>query len=150
MSFSAYGAAVAAAMRRVVAAVFALLLATSAYGAVAPVRWNLHLWQRLRTAHREAPQTSIDTFFRTVTPYIPAQGTLCLLQTASARRDEVARIHYALQYALAPRLIVLSTDCEFVILYGPTSSASSIATDPSFHLVQVFADDLRLFRRLNR
>ena len=112
-------------------------------------KWNLHVWQRLRSAKREAPQTATDRYFRTVLPYVPASGEIGLVQIGPTRAEDAVRVHYVLQYALAPRLLVLSPDREFVLAYGPTS-LNAFPDDETFQLVRVFGDGLRLFRRVAR
>jgi hypothetical protein len=135
--------------RSVATALISLLLMYPAAGSVPLARWNIHLWQRLRS-HKEPPQASFDRYLRAVGAYVPANGTIGLVLAGSPRLDDAVRIRYLLQYALAPRQIVPSPDCAFVIVYGPVSGDAPFADAAAFQLIKVVGDDLRVFRRVPR
>jgi hypothetical protein len=135
--------------RRLAGTLVLLLLAYPAAGSVQLTRWNIHVWQRLRSAQRPAPQASVDRYLRRVAAYVPAHGKVGLVLSGAPPREDAVRSLYLFQYALAPRQIVLSSDCEFVILYGPADAGMPIDGD-AFHLIKAVGDDLRLFRRAVR
>lgn len=128
---------------------FLALLAVPASQAAGRTLWNLHLWQRLRTEAREAPQGALDRYLRRLEPALPASGRIGLVQTGSPSPADATRTHYLLQYALAPRLIVPDACCEFLIEYGP-AAPSPAQMDRAYALVASAGPDLRLFRRMPR
>jgi hypothetical protein len=136
--------------RRLAGTLVSLILAYPASGSVPLTRWNIHLWQRLRSAHQEAPQASFDRYLRTVQAYVPAHGQVGLVLAGPPDREDAFNILFRLQYALAPRQIVSSSDCEFVIVYGPLSVETPIADAAAFQLIKAVGDDLRVFRRVAR
>jgi len=135
--------------RRLAGTLVLLLLTLPAAGSVQRTRWNIHVWQRLRSADKESPQASFDRYLRRVATYVPAHGRVGLVLSDSPSSEDAVRTLYLFQYALAPRQIVLSPDCDFVIVYGPASSGTPIDGD-AFHLIRAVGDDLRLFRRALR
>lgn len=135
--------------RRAAGAMVSLLLLYPATDCVARTGWNLHLWRRLRS-HREAPQASFDRYLRAVEAYVPASGTVGLVLAGLPPFEDTVRIRYLFQYALAPRHIVPSADCAFVIVYGPASGDPPFPEPASFQLITAVGDDLRVFRRVPR
>lgn len=132
---------------RLAGALVSLLLLYPAADSVQLTRWNIHLWQRLRS-HREAPQASFDRYLRAVAAYVPENGTVGLVLAGPPQHDGEVRIRYLLQYALAPRQIVSSSDCTFVIVFGPVSGETPIVDGAAFQLIKAVGDDLRVFRRV--
>lgn len=108
-------------------------------------RWNLHIWQRLRTAHRESPDLGLDRVHRTLALHLPARGIVGFQHVGE---PDQRRLFFRLQFSLAPRKIVTSIDSEFVIEGGPTAASDSLSRNARFVLVVTVDDDLRLFRRL--
>ena len=135
--------------RRLAGTLVLLLLTLPAAGSVQRTRWNIHVWQRLRSADKESPQASFDRYLTQVATYVPAHGRVGLVLSDSPSSEDAVRTLYLFQYALAPRQIVLSPDCDFVIVYGPASAGTPIDGD-TFHLIRAVGDDLRLFRRALR
>ena len=134
--------------RQFAAAILALLLLWPAAGSLPRTRWDVHVWQRLQTAQRAAPQTSLDRSFQAVGAYLPPGERIGLVLLGSPRPDDAARTYYLLQYALAPRQIVLGDDLEFVIAHGPASKDAPIADESVFEFVRAFGEDLRVLRRV--
>jgi hypothetical protein len=123
-----------------------LLLAVPAAGSVQRTRSNVQIWQRLQSAGMESPQAAFDRYLRRATAYLPPHGRVGLVLSGSPSREDAVRSLYLFQYALAPRHIVLSSDCEFVIVYGPAGAGTPFDGE-TFHLIEGVGDDLRLFRR---
>jgi len=134
--------------RRLAGTLVSLLLLYPAADSVRLTRWNIHLWQRLRS-HKEAPQATFDRYLRAVEAYVPANGTIGLVLVGPPQHEAV-RIRYFLQYALAPRQIVPSSDCAFVIVYGPVSGESPAFDAAGFQLIKAAGEELRVFRRVVR
>jgi hypothetical protein len=134
--------------RRLAGALVSLFLLYPAADSVRLIRWNIHLWQRLHW-REEAPQATFDRYLRAVEAYVPASGRIGLVLVGLPQHEAV-RVRYFLQYALAPRQIVPSSDPAFVIVYGPASGESPLFDRAAFQLVKVLGDDLRVFRRLVR
>jgi hypothetical protein len=134
--------------RRLAGTLVSLLLLYPAADSVRLTRWNIHLWQRLRS-HKETPQATFDRYLRAVEAYVPANGTIGLVFVGPPQY-EADRIRYFLQYALAPRQIVPSADCAFVVVYGPVSDEDPFFDAAAFQLIKAVGDDLRVFRRVVR
>jgi hypothetical protein len=135
--------------RPALAGAAALCLLWPAASLYPDVAWNLHVWSRLRHAGRRAPDTDADIRNRALIPFLPPAGPVCLSMASLVRYSPVTQqqIEQFTQYSLAPRVLRLSSDCEFVIERGPSSAPSSLVHDPAFGLVMANGDDLRLFRR---
>lgn len=125
------------------------LLALPAVASARHIRWNVHLWHRLRQAHREAPQTALDESVRRIGMYLPGHGEVGLVQTGAPSLEASSRTLYQVQYALAPRLVRPSACCEFVIVWGP--AMPPLPADAG-HYAQIADVDgeIRLFRRVRR
>jgi hypothetical protein len=134
--------------RRLAGTLVSLLLLYPAADSVRLIRWNMHLWQRLQW-HKEAPQATFDRYLRAVEAYIPANGTIGLV-VVGLPPHEAVRIRYFLQYALAPRQIVPSSDSAFVIVYGLVSDESPFFDAAAYQLVKAVGEELRVFRRVVR
>jgi hypothetical protein len=108
------------------------------------------LWLRLHNEHKVPPDLVRDAEYRQLLAYLPAGGTFGLLHTGSGTAIDRARTHYWLQYSLAPRFLVESTDRGFVIVSGSPSTRSPLRDDPAFELMQSFGDELSVYRRVTR
>jgi hypothetical protein len=128
----------------IASSVLAILLATCAATSLSTIQWNLHLWQRLRSAGRESPQTSVDKYYRQLISFLPPAGLVCLVQLEPARNDPQAS---QIQYALAPRMIVSSDDCDFIVVAGRADKADALAAGKSLFVVHRFDEQLHLFKR---
>ena len=93
---------------------------------------------------------SLDRYFQSLGAYLPSRGRIGLVLLGSPTPEDAARSYYRIQYALAPREIVLDARPEFVITYGVESEPSTLANDPALQIVKLLGDDLRLFRRIVR
>lgn len=87
--------------------------------------------------------------------WLPARGTIGYLPPPDWPGDDAARRFYLAQYALAPRVVVMSTAPEFVIVTPEASAGpdarNSAATDPRLpdHVAYSHSSNgLRVFRRL--
>ena len=131
---------------RRLAAVLLLLLIVPASDALPLVRWNLHVWGRLRRENRVAPDHDLDVEYRRLTAHLPPRGVVGLLG-GGATQAEASRFHYFLQYALAPRVVVLTTDAEFVIaLVWPPEGDDPLPAD-TFVRLAGSGSGLRVYRR---
>ena len=125
----------------------ALLLILPAWSTLPIAQLNLHRWQRLRNAARIAPDSDFDKACRQLRSFVPQSGPIGY---RNAGPNDDHRLLYFLQYSLAPRLIVESSEFEFVIEAGPEGSATSLAHDARFQIVPEPAWPVRLFRRVVR
>jgi hypothetical protein len=114
--------------------------------------WAMHVWTRLRQTHRAAPDSADDATNRALIPYLPREGPIGFSVASVGARPSAdqLRIEQFLQYSLAPRLLVLSTNQAFVLEYVAPDASVSLAHDPTFALVASSGDRLRLFRRVRR
>lgn len=86
--------------------------------------------------------------------WLPSRGTIGYLQPVDWPAADAQRRFYLAEYALAPRVIVMSTGPEFVIatpeaFTGPDdSAASSDPRLPDHVLYQRSSNGLRVFRRI--
>ena len=103
----------------------------------------MHLWQRLRTAHRDAPDVSRDQLFRDLLPFLPDRGPIGF-QITGGYKDNAPLL--AARYALAPRQVLDSPAAQFVIEAGPASGPTSLAGNSDFDLV-VERGDIRVYRK---
>ena len=76
---------------------------------------------------------------------MPARG---LIRFHTSGYEDVRRVRFRLQYALAPRRIVTWNGPEFVIEYGPKRTAKSLVHDPRFVLTAAPGNDMRVYRRI--
>lgn len=135
-------------MRRALSLLTLPLLLLSAWDCVPMARANLQLWSRLRQRHRDAPDVGWDRFYSEMTPYLPADGRVGLVQVAAQGTPTRERQYYFIQYALAPRLVMPGADEEFVIAYGPPRAAAALVDPAKFALVRQFEDEFSLYRRM--
>lgn len=134
--------------RHTLAAGVGLALLLLPASAVLPMaEWNLHIWQRLRTANRLSPDMGTDMAYRDLAPHLPARGVIGVHEVGESTER---RLFFRLQYALAPRKIVVTREAEFVIEGGPASAPASLTHDPQFTLIAAPEADLRVYRRLTR
>jgi hypothetical protein len=111
-----------------------------------------HAWAQLRHAHRDAADSVDDATNRALISYLPRDGVIgfSVASVSAMSPADRLRVEQFLQYSLAPRVLVLSTDQTFVIEYVTPDARVSLADDPAFALVASSDDRLRLFRRLAR
>lgn len=110
------------------------------------IEWNLHVWGRLRQAHRGSPDTGLDEAFAKLRAVLPP-GDVVGFHFAGPRDN--GRLFYRLRYALSPVRLRPASDTEFVIESGPATDVGSLAHDP--HYTQIHEeDDLRVFRRVSQ
>jgi hypothetical protein len=126
-----------------------LLLALPASASRSPVEWNLHIWRRLRDEHKESPDHVRDRHVRQLIPVLPQSGRIGLAFSGPIDDKERVQTRYLLQYSLAPRVLVESTDHPFVIVAG-AGSARAFANDPRHALVRSLDEGLSVFRRLDK
>ena len=124
------------------AVVAILALAGPVYEGMRSSQLNVHRAQRLYREHRLSPDMYPDDLFRRLIPHIPAAGVISF-SAATASQTERARLHYRLQYALAPRIVELGQRRQFVVVDAPHESLPR----DQFVLVRQF-DDFRLYRRI--
>ena len=93
--------------------------------------------------------------FETLLRWLPAQGTIGYLQPLDWPSPDAQRRFYLAEYALAPRVIVMSTAPEFVIVtpeaFAGPDAAPSASTDPRLpdHVVyHRSSNGLTVFRRI--
>jgi hypothetical protein len=100
-----------------------------------------------RTRARDA-MADLDAQFRALAPLLPSAGEVGFLEPFEAPGSpEAVRLHYAAQYALAPRVVVERLGLEFLIVARGAAREDDrrlegytrLATTPAGH---------RLFRRL--
>jgi hypothetical protein len=91
----------------------------------------------------------------TLALWLPAQGTIGYLQPLDWPSADAQRRFYVAEYALAPRVIVMSTAPEFVIAtpeaFAGPDALHSTSTDPRLadHVVyRQSGNGLRIFRRI--
>jgi hypothetical protein len=110
------------------------------------LEWNLHLWQRLRAAHRTSPDDDWDRSLAALASGLPPRG---LVGFQFAGPPDNGRTFSRVQYALAPRQLVRSLQPTFVIEAGPASNGTSLTHRPGYVVVAQNDDDIRLLRRVN-
>jgi hypothetical protein len=116
------------------------------FGANLPsLEQHLHVWQRLRAAHRISPDDDWDRSLAALASALPPRG-LVGFQFAGPPDD--GRMFFRLQYALAPRQIVRSLEPPFVIEAGPAANDTSLTHRPGYVTVVQTADEVRVLRRL--
>jgi hypothetical protein len=125
------------------AAVVVLAYGVPLYDSVAPALVNIRVAEGLHAEHRRSPDLQSDDLLRQLIPYLPRAGTVGLVLSDAVDFVERQRLHYRLQYALAPRIVVLGTVPDFVVVYGP---GQSLLPAQEFVLVRQFGD-VRLYRR---
>jgi hypothetical protein len=113
-------------------------------------------WRRIREARPDAV-TRDEEQFRSLIAFLPTRGRIGYLQPPDWPGAAAVRRFYVAQYALAPRLIVMHTEPEIVIVTPRASGASgatrgaSVLSDPrlaGFQLAARSATGVRLFRRV--
>lgn len=132
------------------AAAVLLLLFLPASDLLPLTRWHWHLWAKLRSAGWDAPDTGLDRFNHGLIRYLPAHGEVCFTSSDPPQSPDVSRVYGFLQYSLAPRQLVRSTDCHVVILYDPGSADPPLAHDPRFTLVDAPGNGLFVLRNSTR
>jgi hypothetical protein len=121
------------------------MLLRSAWDAVPRTQANWHLWSRLRDAHRAPADTTWDSYYASLIPYLPSNAPIGLRQQARAGTPAQQREYFFLQYALAPRLI--QPDASEFVIVSPPSAAAALLDEGAYAPVRTFDDDFGLFRR---
>ena len=96
-----------------------------------------------------------DRMYRSLIPWLPASGRVGYLQPADWPSPQAIQRFYLAEYALAPRLVALGTDAEFVIVTpeakahggGEKTSLPDTRLD-GFVLVRRFESGIHIFRRV--
>ena len=70
--------------------VFVAIALSSVLSGRVGLQWNLHIWQRLNETHRPAPQSAMDTRYKSLRAYLPTDGPVCLRQTPAGAADVTA------------------------------------------------------------
>ena len=95
------------------------------------------------------PIARLDAEFRALVFDLPARGTIGYLEGyEDAGTDAAVRMHYAAQYALAPRVVVGSVGPEFLIVARGTARPGGDPRLAGYYLVATFPNEHRVFRRL--
>jgi hypothetical protein len=111
--------------------------------------------------HVHAPVSSSDVvdlhdrMYRSLIPWLPASGRVGYLQPADWPSPLAVQRFYLAEYALAPRLVALGTDAEFVIVTqeamargdGERASPPDKRLD-GFLPVRSFESGIHIFRRI--
>ena len=87
------------------------------------VEWELHVWNRLRSAHRTSPDEDLDRSYQALGAALPVSGRVGF--HFSGPPDD-GHTFFRLRYALAPRQLMRSADYEFVIETGPAQNPDSL------------------------
>jgi hypothetical protein len=113
-------------------------------------------WTRIGTPRLQDVPGEQDRLYRSLVVSLPASGRIGYLLPADWPDSVAVARFYLASYALTPRLIVLGTDPEFVIVTpeasipGDQDPSSLTSTDPrlaGFVLVRRFDNGVRIFRR---
>jgi len=126
------------------------LLLVLLYAGASTVRW---LHRATARSARAAPDeiSANDLRFDGVRSLLPARGVVGYLGSP-APEGATALLHFRryllAQYALAPVLLIETTDPEFVV--GNFEPGAAAPAQPGFAVVRDFGDGLVLFRRSDR
>ncbi len=134
-------------LRSVLSASALALLVWPASAILPSAEWNVHVWNRLRLAHRRAPDTDTDDFYRQLAAYTPPDASIGLLLAPSMKATDASRATFMLEYALAPRQLVPGSDAALVVTLGLPAPGEPVSDPARFVLVHDFGEGLRLYRR---
>ena len=112
--------------------------------------WHWHLRGRLRQAGRTALDDERDAFNRRLLPFLPVRGRVGFVSTVSTDRPDFASTYGFLQYSLAPRQLVRSSDHPIVILHSPDGEDAPLLRDPQFHVIASPGNGLFVLRNITR
>jgi len=96
------------------------------------------------------PMAELQAAFHPLASELPNAGTIGYLQHyqyAQASSDIEIRRYYAAQYALAPRVIVLRTGPEYLIVATGTVNPQGDARLDEYVLAALFPNKHRVYRR---
>ena len=79
---------------------------------------------------------------------LPPRGEIGFLEPYDSSNDDTVRMHYAAQYALAPRVVVGRIGPEFLIVARGMANPDGDPRLMGYHLAASFPSGHRLFRRL--
>lgn len=138
-------------MRRAASIVLLALVFLPFSDAFGLARTRMQLWTKLRSRHRDAPDTGWDRYYSELKLYIPSRGRVGLVQIAPPGTPLQQREYYFLQYALAPRLLVSpGQNEEYVIACGPPAAAGNLLDLSKFVVVKQLESDFTVYRRVSR
>jgi hypothetical protein len=130
-----------------------LLVGVGIMGAVAPVlaEWRLIVSGEFKD---DVVRKEADRYLPLIGS-LPARGVVGYLQADDWPSPDAQRQFYLAEYSLTPRILVMRTDPEFVIVVPEAAvkddHAQTISQDPrlaDFALLARFDNGLRVFRRL--
>lgn len=122
-----------------------LLLLLPVFGSATALGVPLQNLRALQQAQREPRDTELDRYCRTLVPHLPPRGVIGFSYVDPPNLSAFGKTLYFLQYALAPRQIVATTDAEMVI--SMDQGRCPLLQDPRFAMVGDLGDGLRLFVR---
>src|SRR5262249_40447613 len=133
----------------------ALLLFIAVSSQLPPLRAD---WRQLiSTRQHPDPITEQDRAYHALIPWLPKNGRIGYLQPPNRSPVDATRRFFLAEYALTPRVVVMDTQPEFVIISSDPETdtgqnpAISDAADPSvagFTLYRQANRGLSIFRRL--
>ena len=95
------------------------------------------------------PIAGLEAEFRALVFDLPARGVIGYLEGYDAAgTDAAVRMHYAAQYALAPRVVVGRVGPEFLIVARGTPRPGGDPRLDGYYLVATFPNGHRVYRRL--
>ena len=94
--------------------------------------------------------TMQEAEFLPFVPDLPARGEIGYLEPFRAGTESDVRLHYAAQYALAPRVIVARTGPELLIVPVGAENPSGDSRLDGYRRVRTLPNGHRLFRRFPR
>ena len=95
------------------------------------------------------PMAGLEAEFRALVFDLPARGTIGYLEGyADGGTDAAVRMHYAAQYALAPRVIVGRIGPEFLIVARGTPRPGGDPRLDGYYHVATSPNEHRVYRRL--
>jgi hypothetical protein len=104
-------------------------------------------WWDRRRLHLADAESAADRLYRMALIGVPERSVVGLVVTPATSPIDKSRTMYLMQYALAPRSIVLSADAPWVVLAGLLGPDDHLLDERRFVLVSSPREDLRLYRR---
>jgi hypothetical protein len=94
------------------------------------------------------PMAGLDAEFSALVFDLPAHGEIGYLERyENPGADDAVRMHYAAQYALAPRVIVRRVGPEFLIVARGTARPGGDPRLEGYYPVATFPSEHRVYRR---
>ena len=94
------------------------------------------------------PMSRLQAEFQVFAWELPATGEVGYLEPHGASNEDAVRMHYAAQYALAPRVVVGRVGPEFLIVARGMALPEGDERLAGYYPVATFPSGHRLFRRL--